>query len=228
MENPALFADRIRRRAEKMKSDYSSRKSGWESFSDAMSSMGYRFGANDIVDTPDAIDKAANKVISTYYKKFEERGKEAQAAQSTVDLWQNVVDNLKEAKNRSEDALSRMRQEDGRRRAAVVNEAYEQADAFRLNDKMKQSQMFALSIMRDRKLAPQAQFDKLSVELDKIREERNKKLQEAYGLNKDILLGKGQDAGDFEDMQRRRNKALSEADSLESRAGVLENALASI
>lgn len=93
---------------------------------------------------------------------------------------------------------------------------------------MKQSQVFALSIMRDRKLAPQAQFDKLSAELDKIREERNKKLQEAYSLNKDILLGKGKNGYDYEYMQKRKNAALQEADNLASRAGVLENALASI
>ena len=143
-------------------------------------------------------------------------------------MWQNVVDNLKEAKNRSEDALSRMRQEEGRRKSAVVDQAYEQADIFRLNDKLQQSQIFALGIMRDRKLAPQAQFDKLSAELDKVREERNKKLQEAYGLNKDILLGKGKNAIEYEEMQTKRNKALQEAEGLASRAGVLENALASI
>ena len=80
MEDPAIFSERIRKRAEQMKSDYNSRKSGWDSFSDAMSSMGYRLGVNDIADTPEAIDKAANKVIETYYKKFEDRGKEAQAA----------------------------------------------------------------------------------------------------------------------------------------------------
>lgn len=97
-----------------------------------------------------------------------------------------------------------------------------------MNDKLQQSQVFALGIMRDRKLAPQAQFDKLAAELDQVREERNKKLQEAYGLNKDILLRKGKNAGDYEYMQQQRDKALSEADNLASRAGVLENALASI
>ena len=124
--------------------------------------------------------------------------------------------------------MSRMRQEEGRRKSAVIDQAYEQADTFRLNDKLQQSQAFALSIMRNRKLAPQAQFDKLSAELDQVREERNKKLQEAYGLNKDILLGKGKNAIEYEEMQTKRNKALQEAEGLASRAGVLENALASI
>lgn len=88
--------------------------------------------------------------------------------------------------------------------------------------------MFALGIMRDRKLAPQAQFDKLASELDQVREQRNKKLQEAYSLNRDILLGRGKNAGNYEDMQTQRNKALQEADNLASRASVLENALQSI
>lgn len=228
MEDPATFSRRIRERAEKMKSDYSSRKSGWDSFSDAMSRMGYRLGVNDVADTPEAIDKAANKVIETYYKKFEEQGKQAEAAKRTSDMWQQVVDNLKEAKQRSEDAISRMRQEEGHRQSAVVQQAYQQADAFRLSDKLQQSQIFALGIMRDRKLTPQAQFDKLAAELDQVREERNKKLKEAYGLNKDILLRKGKNAGDYEYMQQQRDKALNEADNLASRAGVLENALASI
>lgn len=115
MEDPATFSRRIRERAEKMKSDYSSRKSGWDSFSDAMSRMGYRLGVNDVADTPEAIDKAANKVIETYYKRFEEQGKQAEAAKRTSDMWQQVVDNLKEAKHRSEDAISRMKQEEGHR-----------------------------------------------------------------------------------------------------------------
>ena len=115
MEDPAIFSERIRKRAEQMKSDYSSRKSGWDSFSDAMSRMGYRLGVNEIADTPEAIDKAANKVIETYYKKFEEQGKQAEAAKRTSDMWQQVVDNLKEAKQRSEDAISKMRQEEGHR-----------------------------------------------------------------------------------------------------------------
>lgn len=134
MEDPAAYSTRIRQRAEKMKTDYNARKSGWDSFQDAMSRMGTRLGVSEVADTPDAIDKAANKVIETYYKQFEARGKEAQAAQATVDLWQKVVDNLTEARHRSEDALSRMRQEEGHRKAAVVNQAYEQADIFRMND----------------------------------------------------------------------------------------------
>lgn len=228
MEDPLQFQKRVRAKAESMKSDYNQRKSGWNMFSDAMSSMGYSLGASEIKDTNDAIDKAANKVIETYYKNFESAGKQAQAAQATADLWQNVVDNLKQAKEKSEDALKNMRIEEARRKNDVVEQSLALQTQFRTNDEIRRSQIYAMGILKDRTLAPQMQFDALSNELDKARNQMNQKLIEAYELNKKLTTRPDMIASEYESYSKRRDDLLAEADKYASKAGVLENALAQI
>lgn len=228
MEDPLQFEKRVRAKAESMKSDYNQRKSGWNMFSDAMSSMGYSLGASEIKDTNDAIDKAANKVIETYYKNFESAGKQAQAAQATADLWQNVVDNLKQAKEKSEDALKNMRIEEARRKNDVVEQSLALQTQFRANDEIRRSQIYAMGIIKDRTLAPQMQFDALSNELDKARNQMNQKLIEAYELNKKLTTRPDMIASEYESYSKRRDDLLAEADKYASKAGVLENALAQI
>lgn len=80
-----------------MKSKYGESKSGFDTFADAMSTVGFVINASKLKDTEHAIDEAANQVIDTYYKQFEAAIKEAQAAEGAANMWQSVVDNLKEA-----------------------------------------------------------------------------------------------------------------------------------
>ena len=192
-----------------------------------MQSMGYG-GILEMKGTDEAVDKAADKVIETYYKQFQLAGQQAQAAQSTLSLWENVVENLKQAKERSEEALKNMRIEDANTKQTISDQAKQLESQFRMNDQVRSAQVYAMGILKDKTLSPQLQFDNLSSELDKVRVQLNQKLIEAYELNRKIATKPDMLASEYEDAAKRRDKLLSEADMFSSKAGVLEDALTKI
>ena len=72
MEDPATFEKRIRAQAQKMKTSKAARLAGWGVLEGEMRSMGYG-GVIEMkggINSDEAVDKAANKVIETYYKQF--------------------------------------------------------------------------------------------------------------------------------------------------------------
>lgn len=231
MEDPAAFARRIREQAQNVKSRYGENKSGFDTFSDMMSTAGYALNLGALKDTEHAIDEAANQVIDTYYKQFEAALKEAQAAEATANMWQSVVDNLKEAHQKSEESIRRMRIEDAQKKNAAFKDAQMQAEEFRWADQMRATQIFANSTLRTdiNRMTPQAQFKAIADELDKLRENRNSRLREAYDLNRQILSRpQGINGNAYQDLVKRRDLALREAQNFESRGSVLEHALSQI
>lgn len=231
MEDPAAFARRIREQAQNVKSRYGQNKSGFDTFSDMMSTAGYVLNLGALKDTEHAIDEAANQVIDTYNKQFEAALKEAQAAEATANMWQSVVDNLKEARQKSEESIRRIRIEDAQKKNAAFKDAQMQAEEFRWADQMRATQIFANSTLRTdiNRMTPQAQFKAIADELDKLRESRNSRLREAYDLNRQILSRpEGINGNAYQDLAKRRDLALREAQNFESRGSVLEHALSQI
>ena len=227
MEDPATFEKRIRAQAQKMKTSKAARLAGWGVLEGEMQSMGYG-GVIEMKGTDEAVDKAADKVIETYYKQFQLAGQQAQAAKATLSLWENVVENLKQAKERSEEALKNMRIEDANTKQTISDQAKQLESQFRMNDQVRSAQVYAMGILKDKTLSPQLQFDNLSSELDKVRVQLNQKLIEAYELNRKIATKPDMLASEYEDAAKRRDKLLSEADMFSSKAGVLEDALTKI
>lgn len=231
MEDPALFERKIRERVQKLKKEYNNSKTGFDKFADQMSTIGYAFNWSEFKDTEDAYDAAGNKVIEMYHKRFQAALKEAQAAEATTSMWQSVVDNLKEAHWKSKESVSRMRIEEAQKKNAAFENARQQDWEFRWSDQMRATQILAMQTLKTdvNKLTPQSQFKILADELDKLRESRNSSLREAYQLNRQILSRpEGINGNAYQDLVKRRDQALREAQNFESRAEVLENAISRI
>lgn len=230
MEDPNVFASRIRKKAEQYKEDYRQGKSGYDSFADAMSSAGFRLGINEIKDTEMAIDQAANKVIEQYQERFKNALKEAQAASATARLWESVNESLKQTRQKVEDNLSKMRVQEARRKTKVLENSREYDREFRYDDQTRKTQIFANeTVDEDSRLSPMQQFDKLAAELDKLREQRNASLKEAYGITRQLMLRpKELTAGQYEDLDKRRELVLKDAENFGQRANILETALTRI
>lgn len=231
MEDPALFERKIRERVQKLKEKYNNSKTGLDKFADQMTTIGFAFNRSEFKDTEHAYDAAGNKVIEMYHKRFQAALKEAQAAEATTSMWQSVVDNLKEAHWKSKESVSRMRIEEAKKKNAAFENARQQDWEFRWSDQMRATQILAMQTLKTdvNKLTPQSQFKILADELDKLRESRNKSLREAYQLNRQIFSRpEGINGNAYQDLVKRRDQALREAQNFESRAGVLENALSRI
>ena len=231
MEDPALFERKIRERVQKLKEEYNNSKTGFDKFADQMTTIGYAFNRSEFKDTEHAYDAAGNKVIEMYQKRFQAALKEAQAAEATTSMWQSVVDNLKEAHWKSKESISRMRIEEAQKKNAAFENARQQDWEFRWSDQMRATQILAMQTLRTdvNKLTPKEQFKILADELDKLRESRNSSLREAYQLNRQIFSRpEGINGNAYQDLVKRRDQALREAQNFESRAGVIENAISRI
>lgn len=230
MEDPAYQARRVRESAEKYKSQYTDRKTAFDKFSDAMSTAAYAFNLGDIKDTENAIDVAANKIIEQYKQRFIEAHKEAQQARATYELWQGVNDQLKKVKEEVEDRMSKERIKEANRKVAVMDETRAYVDQFRYDKAFNQTQILANGVLGNESLAPRQQFDQLAAELDKLREQRNSRLTEAYDINRKLMLTdpKKTTAGQYEDMSKSRKRALSDASALDQRIALLETAMTRI
>lgn len=231
MEDPALFERKIRERVQKLKEEYNNSKTGLDKFADQMTTIGFAFNRSEFKDTEHAYDAAGNKVIEMYHKRFQAALKEAQAAEATTSMWQSVVDNLKEAHWKSKESVSRMRIEEAKKKNDAFENARQQDWEFRWSDQMRATQILAMQTLKTdvNKLTPKEQFKILADELDKLRESRNSSLREAYQLNRQIFSRpEGINGNAYQDLVKRRDQALREAQNFESRAGVLENALSRI
>lgn len=176
------------------------------------------------------INEEANKEIKAYQEKYNLAVKEVAQAEATYKLWKAVNDQLKSIKEDVEDRMSKERIREANRKVAVMDETRSYVDQFRYDKAFNKTQIFANGVLGNQALAPRQQFDQLAEELDKLREQRNSRLTEAYDITRKLMLTNPKDmtAGQYEDMSKSRKRALSDASALDQRIAVLETAMTRI
>lgn len=87
--------------------------------------------------------------------------------------------------------------------------------------------MFADEVLGDKLSSPLEKFNKISEELDKLRQRRNTALEGAYGISRDIAGGK-MTAEEMAKAMSKQQKFLAEAQNVQGQIGSLEQALTNL
>lgn len=190
------------------------------------------------VDSDEARDilKKSQQKIADYQKEFQLAGARAAQLQNIHEQFKSILtffDDIDlEAKKKKEQEAKEQQEKAKAEKEKVENyqeNANDKARSFRYNDMLRRTQALAMQTLRtdENRMTPQKQFSTLAAELDELRKLRNRSLKEAYSLNKE-MLEPGKTSKQLEELQKQRNIAIENAQSFESRAGVLESALSRI
>lgn len=175
------------------------------------------------------IQKAANEEMAAYQLKFEAARKEMDQAKHLWDLWNGVGDELKRQREHAEklsEAEKKLREE---RQKSYAEGAADFKAAAKGRESVNATEVLVQDVFKDRKLSAQGQFSAIAKELDNLRQERNKKLTEAYGINAQIEKDASKKTPEeLKEMAKKRADAMRDAGWLGQRIGVLENALGNI
>lgn len=173
-------------------------------------------------DKSQEIQKAANEELSAYQLKFDAARKEMEQAKQLWDLWKGVGEELKRMEE-----LER-KQLEAKRKSATDDAATFARKAIGAGQ-INATERFMVDVMHDRKKSPLTQFTMIGKELDDLREQRNKKLEEAYGLNRQIQKEASTAKPErLDELSKARGLAMEQADFLDRRIDVLEGALKDI
>ena len=190
------------------------------------------------VDSDEARDilKKSQQKIADYQKEFQLAGARAAQIQNIHEQFKSILTFLDDidlaAKKKKEQEAKEQQEKAKAEKEKVENyqeNANDRARSFRYNDMLRSTQALAMQTLRtdENRMTPQKQFSTLAAELDELRKLMNKSLKEAYSLNKE-MLEPGKTSKQLEELQKQRNIAIENAQSFESRAGVLESALSRI
>lgn len=171
----------------------------------------------------------ANEQMAAYQLKFEAARKEMEQAKHLLDVWKGVTKELErqEEFEKKKEELER-KQVEAKRKSAQEDAATFARRAIGAGQ-VNATERFMIDVMHDRKKSPLTQFTMIGKELDDLREQRNKKLEEAYGLNrqiqKEVSTAKPER---LDELSKARGLAMEQADFLGRRIDVLEGALKDI
>lgn len=190
------------------------------------------------VDSDEARDilKKSQQKIADYQKEFQLAGARAAQIQNIHEKFKSILtffDDIDlEVKKKKEKKAKEEQEKAKEEKEKVENyqeNANDKARSFRYNDMLRRTQALAMQTLRtdENRMTPQKQFSTLAAELDELRKLRNRSLKEAYSLNKE-MLEPGKTSKQLKKLQKQRDIAIENAQSFESRAGVLESALSRI
>lgn len=169
------------------------------------------------------IDKAVQERIKEMQTGYVNLEAEMNKAKGNAQTYQNVVDKIEA--DRKKDFEKSKAEVDKR---LVLNERNEQNIArFKAEGAVNRTQMFANEVLGDKMLSPLEKFGKIADQLDALRAQRAEKMNEVFGISKEIQGGKM----NSEDMARAMAKQARlefDANSLQNQIGVLETMLGNI
>ena len=167
--------------------------------------------------------------MAAYQLKFDAARKEMDQAKNLLDVWKGVTKELErqEELQKKKEELERKEVETKRKSAG------EDAAAFARRalgaGQVNATERFVVDVMHDEKKSPLAQFSMIGKELDDLRAQRNRRLREAYGLNRQIQEEVSTARPErLEELSKARGVAMEQADFLGRRIDVLEGALKEI
>ena len=230
VNDPQLEEDRIRKLAEQKKAAVDAALKGtnlgWaestlgETLFKIMGQPGAETRKGEVKNQ---IDEEAQRQIQEMHQRYKDLEADMNKARGFADTYQSVVDKIE-----SDRKADKEKSDAEVKRRLALDERNEQNIArFKAEGAVNRTQMFANEVLGDKMLSPLEKFERIASELDNLRSQRASKMNEVFGISKEIQGGKMTS----EEMARAMaNQARLEFDasSLQNQIGVLENMLGNI
>lgn len=169
------------------------------------------------------IDEDAQKQIQDMQQRYKDREAEMNKAKGFADTYQSVVDKLEGDR---EDEFNKSKIEVDKRLA--LSQRNDQTIAsFMAQGEQNKTQLFADQVLEDKLSSPLDKFNKISEELDKLRQRRNTALEGAYGISREIAGGK-MTSEEMTKAMSRQQVFSAEAQNVQGLIGILEQALTNL
>lgn len=185
--------------------------------------MGQPGAATRIQEVKNQVDEEAQNQIKEMQNRYKDREAEMNRAKGFAETYQTVVDKLE--KDRDDEFKASRLEVD--KRLALSQRNDQTIASFRAQGEQNKTQLFADQVLEDKLSSPLDKFNKISEELDKLRQRRNTALEGAYGISREIAGGK-MTSEEMTKAMSRQQVFSAEAQNVQGLIGILEQALTNL
>ena len=185
--------------------------------------MGQPGAATRLQEVKNQVDEEAQAQIREMQNRYKDREAEMNRAKGFAETYQTVVDKLE--KDRDDEFKASRLEVD--KRLALSQRNDQTIASFRAQGEQNKTQLFADQVLEDKLSSPLDKFNKISEELDKLRQRRNTALEGAYGISREIAGGK-MTSEEMTKAMSRQQVFSAEAQNVQGLIGILEQALTNL
>ena len=186
-------------------------------------SLGFQTYGMRKQDILNQIDDDAQSKIREMQQRYKDLEAEMNKYKGYADTYQSVADKLDNDK-KAEVQKSNAEVE---KRLALSQRNDQMIASFKVQGEQNRTQMFADKVLDDKLSSPLDKFNKISQELDRLRQRRNTALEGVYGISREIAGGK-MTSEEMTKAMSKQQGLQAEAQKVQGLIGILENALGSI
>lgn len=169
------------------------------------------------------IDEDAQRQIREMHQRYKDLEAEMNKYKGYADTYQSVADKLDNDKK----AEAQQSNAEVQKRLALSERNDQMIASFRAQGEQNRTQMFADKVLDDKLSSPLDKFNKISQELDRLRQRRNTALEGVYGISREIAGGK-MTSEEMTKAMSKQQGLQAEAKNVQGLIGILENALGNI
>ena len=169
------------------------------------------------------IDEDAQRQIREMHQRYKDLEAEMNKYKGYADTYQSVADKLDNDKK----AEAQKSNAEVEKRLALSQRNDQMIASFRAQGEQNRTQMFADKVLDDKLSSPLDKFNKISQELDRLRQRRNTALEGVYGISREIAGGK-MTSEEMTKAMSKQQGLQAEAQKVQGLIGILENALGNI